>query len=88
MTSGVERWLGGLQALDPAEAARRLATALRWVGVLMAATVAGFGLYAWRIGARVLREGRFPPAGLAVVRETHIDGRSQQTVLPRRFHCW
>lgn len=43
------------------------------MGLMVVATsVAGFGVYAFRLGRRVLSEERFPPAGTKVVRDTRV----------------
>ncbi|HET9062185.1 MAG TPA: hypothetical protein VFO62_02750 [Candidatus Binatia bacterium] len=40
--------------------------------MLIAASVAAFGVYVWRFGRRVVREERFPPTGVNVVRDTRV----------------
>ena len=43
------------------------------VGLMLVATsVAAFGVYAFRFGRRVVAEERFPPAGITVVRDTRV----------------
>jgi hypothetical protein len=56
-------------AADPQPRARLLlgAVALAAVAPLLA-----FAVYVWRIGARILEAGQFPPPGLRVVRDTAI----------------
>lgn len=40
--------------------------------MFVAASVGAFGVYAFRFGRRVVREERFPPAGVNVVRDTRV----------------
>jgi hypothetical protein len=40
--------------------------------MLVAASVGAFGVYVFRFGGRVVREERFPPAGVKVVRNTRV----------------
>lgn len=68
----LEAWLAALRQLDPAESAPRLVATLLWVTGATSLVVAAFGVYAWRLGGRVCASLRFPPPGVAVVRDTPI----------------
>jgi hypothetical protein len=57
---------------DPAETAFRAMLAIGVAAVLLAAPLVGFAAYLWLLGAKVLRAQRFPPPGLAVVRDTPV----------------
>lgn len=66
----VERWV-----TDPAAVAAqadRLNAVIAVVAVGMALPLAGFAVYLWHLGARVLRDERFPPVNLSVMRPTPV----------------
>jgi hypothetical protein len=56
-------------AADPQPRARLLLGA---VGVVAVVPLLAFAAYVWRIGARTLEAGQFPPPGVRVVRDTPI----------------
>jgi hypothetical protein len=64
----VEQWI----TRDPELAGSRLALALTAVALAMTASALGFAAYFWRLGAKAVRAERFPPPGLATVRDTPI----------------
>ena len=49
-----------------------LAAALWYTALLGSAGASAFGVYVWRLAARVQAALRFPPPGLTVVRDTVI----------------
>jgi hypothetical protein len=56
----------------PATRTRRLAI-LRWtVPALLAGSVLAAAAWLWRLGARIVRSNRVPPAGVRVVRDTPV----------------
>ena len=65
-------WLAAQRAADPDDARRALLVVVRWAAVGNAVVMGGFAAYAWRFGRRVRRDGRFPPVGHPVVRDTPI----------------
>lgn len=67
-----DRWLAGVLAQAPGEARRSLAGGLRWVAVLASLPIAVFAVYLLWLGRRITRTLRFPPPGLAVLRDTPI----------------
>lgn len=67
-----DAWLARLRAGDSDEARRALLAFVRWGSVGHASVLSGFAVYAWRLGGRVRRDGRFPPIGRAVLRDTRI----------------
>ena len=68
-----ERWLAGVTRLADTQAAMdSVARALWFTAILGAAGALAFGVYAWRLAARVQAALRFPPSGLPVVRDTVI----------------
>jgi len=62
------RWAAG----DPARTRERVRLLGLAIAVVVLAPLAGFSIYVWRLGSRVLREERFPPEGLAMVRDTVV----------------
>lgn len=64
----VERWL----ARDPDRVADRVKLLLSLLGVTILVPVLAASAYAWRIGSRVSRAGRFPAPGMVVVRDTRV----------------
>lgn len=59
-------------ASDPARTRRRAQLLLALVAVILLAPLAGFAIYIWRLGTRTLSEARFPPEGLAVIRDVLV----------------
>ena len=57
---------------DPESARGRARLVLGILAVLVLAPVAGTGIYMWRLGSRVLREGRFPPEDASLVRDVRV----------------
>ena len=66
----IERWL--LEPADVRDQAARLKLFIVAVALATALPLVGFAAYLWRLGARVLRDERFPPVGLAVIRPTPV----------------
>src|SRR5262245_27512126 len=56
------------QRLAPALAGARVPLVLVLLGVFCVLPVLGFAAYLWRLGARALDAGRFPPPGTQMVR--------------------
>jgi len=67
-----DRWLADVRARAPAEAHQAFIAAIRWGAITVAAMVAAFGLYMFALGRRVAAGRRFPPEGMAVVRDTVV----------------
>lgn len=57
---------------DAAKRAFRLRLVLGALGVLIAVPLAGLAVYLWRFGSLVMHAKRFPPPGVAVIRDTPI----------------
>jgi hypothetical protein len=57
---------------DPARMRGRAQMLIAVAAVILLAPLAGFAAYIWRLGARTLREERFPPEGFAVVRDVLV----------------
>jgi hypothetical protein len=68
----VDDWLASQRVADPEAARRALLRFVRWAAVGNAVVMAGFAAYAWRMGCRIRRDGRYPPLGQMVVRDTAI----------------
>jgi hypothetical protein len=59
-------------ASDPARMRARAQLLIAAVGIIVLAPVVGVGLYIWRLGSRTLKEDRFPPEGLMLVRDVLV----------------
>lgn len=59
-------------ARDPARVSGRSAIVLLVIAVLGAVPTLGMGLYLWRLGSRTIREGRYPPSGVRMLRDTIV----------------
>lgn len=57
---------------DPVLAVERLKIVFLVLSITSSGPLLGFTIYFWRLGARIIRSGRFPPPGQAVVRDTFI----------------
>jgi hypothetical protein len=57
---------------DPARTRGRAQLLIALVAVILLAPLAGFAIYIWRLGTRTLREDRFPPEDLAVIRDVLV----------------
>lgn len=57
---------------DPVKAADELVRLVRFFALAMPAPLLGFACYGYWIAYRVYAGGRFPPAGMAVVRDTPV----------------
>jgi hypothetical protein len=57
---------------DPAQTRSRAQLLIALVSVIVLAPLAGFAIYIWRLGTRTLEEDRFPPEGLAVIRDVLV----------------
>lgn len=57
---------------DPAQMGFRLRLVIGTLGFLIAVPLAGLAVYIWRFGSLVRRAKRFPPPGVAVIRDTPI----------------
>lgn len=68
----MDDWLAGVMLRDPALARPVIAGALRWVTAVVALSVAAFAVYAWLLGRRITSARRFPPPGMAVMRDTVV----------------
>jgi hypothetical protein len=64
--------LEGWVTEDPAQMRGRLRLVLGALGVLLTAPLAGLAVYLWRLGSRVVQARRFPPPGMAVIRDTPV----------------
>lgn len=69
---GVQRWLLGVAAQEPADASRTLVLVLRWATFVLAALVGGYGAYVWRLGSQVVWTRRFPPPGSATLTDVPV----------------
>ncbi|MGE5549080.1 MAG: hypothetical protein ACM3ZC_00920 [Bacteroidota bacterium] len=64
--------LGDWLTKDPGQAASRLRMTFGSLAVFIAGPILGFSAYFWRLGGRIVTTERFPPPGMAVVRDTHV----------------
>jgi hypothetical protein len=64
----VEAWI----LEDPALTTERVRLALGLLGLAGGLPMGGFAVYFWRLGSAVRRAERFPPPGVAVVRDTWV----------------
>ena len=64
--SMLEQWISD----DPGVAFERLELTLAVLAVVVAVPLLGLAAYIWRLGARVIKTERFPPPGMAVIRDT------------------
>jgi hypothetical protein len=70
--AAVRHWLAELQRRPPDEVRLTLAITLRCSGLAAGVIGAGFGLYLFALGRRAVRAERFPPPGVAVIRDTPV----------------
>ena len=74
------RWIDQLPDLPRAQARATLARILGWSTGVVCVMVALLGGYAWQLGGKIRRAGRFPLPGTGVIRDTVIlTGRRAQT---------
>lgn len=66
------RWMSSVLALEPAEARRALAGALRWMTAGLSVLVVAFGAYLFAFGRKIVKFERFPPPGAAVIKDTEV----------------
>jgi hypothetical protein len=59
-------------ASDPARMRARAQLLIAAVAVILLGPLAAFAIYIWRLGSRTLAEQRFPPEGLAVIRDVLV----------------
>lgn len=57
---------------EPGAIANRVKLVSFLTAVVLSAPVLAFSVYAWRLGARVLRAREFPPPGYRLVRDTPV----------------
>jgi hypothetical protein len=57
---------------DPESVRTRARIVLGVLAVIVLAPVAGLAIYLWLLGTRVLREERFPPERLALIRDVRV----------------
>jgi hypothetical protein len=57
---------------DPALMRGRAQMLIAAAAAILLAPLLGFAIYIWRLGSRIIREQRFPPVGLAVVRDVRV----------------
>jgi hypothetical protein len=71
-----EDWLAALRARPPGEARQAFDSAIRWGTVFVTVPIVLIALYIFWLGRRVVSAQRFPPPGIAVVRDTVVlEGR-------------
>ena len=68
----LQAWIADLESRPPPAALAALLSALRICTVGIVVLLVGFALYLWRFARRVARDGRFPPHGQRVIRDTPI----------------
>jgi hypothetical protein len=54
---------------DPSQTRWRAQMLVAIIGVIVGAPLIGLAIYVWRLGTRTIREERFPPEGLVVIRD-------------------
>ncbi len=59
-------------ASDPSRMRARAQLLIAVVAIILLAPVVGLGAYIWRLGTRTLKEERFPPEGLVLVRDVLV----------------
>jgi hypothetical protein len=57
---------------DPARMRPRAQMLIFLVGLIVIAPIVGFAAYIWRLGTRIMREERFPPEGMRVIRDVLV----------------
>jgi hypothetical protein len=57
---------------DPVRMRSRAQLLIAIAAVILLGPLAGFAAYIWRLGTRTLDEERFPPEGLAVIRDVLV----------------
>jgi hypothetical protein len=65
-------WLNDVGHLAPADARRKLVSALAWLSGTSFAMLVLMGMHLWRSGARVRAAARFPLPGMRVIRDTVV----------------
>lgn len=68
----LERWIIGVQALEPELALGKLHSALWWLLVAGCLSLAVFGAWLWRLGNAIKAAQRFPLPGARVIRDTPV----------------
>ena len=66
----IERWVTEPAAIT--NQAARLKAVIAVVAVAMALPLVGFAAYLWHLATRVLRDERFPPVNLSIMRPTPV----------------
>ena len=59
-------------ASDPARMRGRAQLLIAAVGVIVVAPLVSVAAYMWRLGGRTIREARFPPEGMQVIRDVPV----------------
>jgi hypothetical protein len=78
--AAADHWLAGVGARPPLEARQALAAAIRWGSASTSMIAVAFALYVYALGRRVVAAQRFPPEGMAVIRDTPVlEGRPART---------
>jgi hypothetical protein len=68
----LQAWIADLESRPPPAALAALLSALRICTVGIVVLLVGCALYLWSFARRVARDGRFPPRGQRVIRDTPI----------------
>lgn len=83
--AGALTWIEQLQwmarAGEPAAALEGFRMLVGWFAVALAGACVVLGVWGWRIGSATVRDGRWPPNGMQVIRETRVlRGRDAEVV--------
>lgn len=68
----LQRWIGDLDGLPPAEALGRALSAFAWGVATACGSIVWLAGWLWHSGSRTVRTARFPPPGMRVIRDTPV----------------
>lgn len=72
---------------DPARTRGRAQMLIAVAGVIFLTPLIGLAAYIWRLGTRTLREDRFPPERMAVIRDMFVMRGAAARSRGRLFHA-
>ena len=75
-------------ASDPARMRGRAQLLITGVAVILLSPLAGFAIYIWRLGSRTLRENRFPPEDMKVIRTVLVMRGAEARARGRLLHVF
>ena len=75
-------------ASDPSRTRARAQMLIAAVGVIFVGPVIGLSVYIWRLGTRTIREERFPPEGLVLIRDVLVARGAEARARGRLFRAF